>query len=296
MMMIAIKMTKDHDDDEEDFTDNEDCNFDIGIDRGPMNTDDDTEIVYDENAEMSSFIPTAIDYQKEAYVITESIRENATKHPWQIDSNPFNQYRTEFLATMSFPSLFPDGKGDSTNTALLRNISESETESFAQKIKHLIKFAEKIHNKWVYRFASHPRFAYWAFNILYRRRLLNQGNFFIKQNPGEANLTFDELQDMLSSASYSTIMSKLMHYAKNITGINAYWNQTKEQLKATITHVGAPTIFWTLSCADFHWPEFHSLFSENSTDSEELRANVINNPHIIDWLFTSRTEKFVKWW
>ena len=63
-----------------------------------------------------------------------------------------------------------------------------------------------------------------------------------------------------------------------------------------ITQVGAPTIFWTLSCADFHWPEFHSLFSENSTDSEELRANVINNPHIIDWLFTNRTEIFVKWW
>ena len=68
----------DHDDDEEDFTDNEDCNFNIGIDRGPINTDDDTGIVYDENAEMSSFMPTAIDHQKEADVITESIRENAT--------------------------------------------------------------------------------------------------------------------------------------------------------------------------------------------------------------------------
>ena len=251
--------------------------------------------MYDENAEMSSFMPIAVNQKKEADLITDNIMPNTPKHPWKIDSDAFNEYKTEFLATISFPSLFPDGKGDPTNRALVRNISENETESFAQKIKHLIKFAEKKHGKWVYRFASHPRFTYWAFNILYRRRLLNQGNFFIKRNPGEANLTFDELQAMLSSGSCNSIMSKLMHYAKNVTGTNAYWNQTKEQLKATITQVGPPTIFWTLSCADFHWPEFHSLFSENA-DSQELRSNVINNPHIIDWLFTNRTEKFVKWW
>ena len=100
------------------------------------------------------------------------------------------------------------------NHAIASNISENETESIAQKVKHLIKLGEKIDNTWVYRLASHTRFAYWAFNILYRRRLLSQGNFFIKQNAGEANLTFEGLQEMLSSGSYSTVMSKLMHYAK----------------------------------------------------------------------------------
>ena len=55
-----------------------------------------------------------------------------------------------------------------------------------------------------------------------------------------------------------------MHYAKNVRSTTAYWNQTKEQLQVTVTQVGPPTIFWTLSCADFHWPEFHSLFSENA--------------------------------
>ena len=27
----------------------------------------------------------------------------------------------------------------------------------------------------------------------------------------------------------------------------------------------------------------------------ERRENVINNPHLLDWLFTERTEKFVKY-
>jgi len=88
-----------------------------------------------------------------------------------------------------------------------------------------------------------------------------------------------------------------MHYAKHITGTNAYWNNAKHDLKAIITQVGAPTIFWTLSCADFHWPEFHNLFSNHKELSHsDRRANVINNPHILDWLFTERTYRFVKFW
>lgn len=198
---------------------------------------------------------------------------------------------------MAFPTLFPDGKGDPTNKAVHSEISDSATQSFADKLKHLIKFAEKRDEKWIYRFASHPRFAHWAYNIPYRRRILAQGIFFLKQNPSDANLPFDELKDMLISNSYESLMSKLMHYAKNKSGTNAYWNRAKNDLKAIITQVGAPTIFWTLSCAEFHWPEFHNLFNDISelTDSQR-RENVINNPHLLDWFFTERVEKFVKHW
>ena len=82
---------------------------------------------------------------------------------------------------------------------------------------------------------------------------------------------------MILSNSYESLISKLMHYVKNISGTNAYWNRAKDDLKAIITQVGAPTIFRTLSCAEFHWPEFHELFNNNSelTDSQR-RDNVIN--------------------
>lgn len=53
---------------------------------------------------------------------------------------------------MAFPTLFPDGKGDPTNPAILKNATLKE------KVKHLIKFAEKKDSKWIYRFANHPRF------------------------------------------------------------------------------------------------------------------------------------------
>ena len=99
-------------------------------------------------------------------------------------------------------------------------------------------------------------------------------------------MTIQELREMLQSGSYKTVISKLLHYSKNVTGTNAYWNQVKQELKTIITQVGSPKIFWILSCADFHWPEFHELFSEN----------LVNNPQLLVWLFTDRTEKFVKWW
>ena len=91
-------------------------------------------------------------------------------------------------------------------------------------------------------------------------------------------------------------MNKLMYYSKNVTGINSYCYQAKEQLKATLNQIGSPTIFWTLSCAEFHWPEFHAIFSENNMSiisKEEVRQNVISYPHILDWFFTERTEAFV---
>jgi len=72
----------------------------------------------------------------------------------------------------------------------------------------------------------------------------------------------------------------------------------KEKLKATILQVGTPTIFWTLSCAEFHWPEFRSMFVDENVmnQSEVLRDNIIKNPHWIDWFFTIRVKNFVKYW
>ena len=229
-------------------------NDDIDTDMGPVNFEDD-EKVYNSQTEMGSFIPTNVDTKKEEEIITDEFLA-PQKHNWNTQNEPLNEFTCQNLASLAFPCLFPDTKGDPTNNAILSDTSNNSTKSSADKLKHLIKFAENINGKWVYRFASHPRFAYWAYNILYRR-ILGRGNFFLKQNPSEANLTIDDLKEMLQTHTYDTLVSKLMHYAKNISGTNAYWNRAKDDLKAIITQVGPPTIFWTLSCADFHWPEFH---------------------------------------
>ena len=158
-----------------------------------------------------------------------------------------------------------------------------------------MKLAEKIDGKWVYRFANHPRFGYWAFNMIQRMRTLQQTGIFLKQNPGEAHLTIDELREMAASDNSAVFISKVSRYVANIAGSNAYWHRIKEDLKTIITNVGTPTLFFTFSSADMHWPELHSLLGGNSDDSNDAkRQNVINNLHIVDCFFTQRLECFIK--
>ncbi|CAB3978949.1 Hypothetical predicted protein [Paramuricea clavata] len=163
-----------------------------------------------------------------------------------LGDEPLNEYSTPFLATMAFPSLFPDSRGDPTNPCLLHNVT------FSSKVQHLIKFAEKNDNKWVYRFASHPRFSYWALDMIQRRRALQQSAIFLKQNPAEAHLTIDQLKDMANANDSYTFMSKLSRYVGNVTGSPSYWFKIREDLKAIISQKGAPTIFFTFSAADLH--------------------------------------------
>ena len=186
--------------------------------------------------------------------------------------------------------MFSDGKGDPTNPAILRDIPLGE------RVKHLIKFAENVDEQWVYRFCNHPRFSDWAFNMIQRRRILQQSSIFLKQNPSEAHLTVDELRHMVASKSSTSLTGKISTYVANVPGSNAYWYKVKEDLKTIVTTLGTPTIFFTFSSADMHWPGLHALLGTKNGTSEQRRQAVINNPHIVDWYFTQRLESFIKQW
>jgi len=183
--------------------------------------------------------------------------------PWStVDSEPINEYTTPFLATLAFPTLFPDGKGDPTKTCNL----------VKELIKHLLKYTEKKDGRWIYRFASHSRFAYWAFNMIERKRILQQTGIFLKQNPGEAHLTTEELQQMVANNSAHVFLSKISQYLANITGSNAYWFKAREDLKAIINHVGPPIFFspfHQLICIGLSYMHFFLMIAIT-----QLRTNV----------------------
>ena len=262
-------------------------------DFGPVTSEED--IVYDSNTDSSSFLPVNDTHQQEIDFIRNNLSQGQINWP-TLGNSPLNEYVTPYLATMAFPTLFPDGKGDPTNPAILQNATLKE------KVKHLIKFAEKKDSKWIYRFANHPRFSYWALNMIQCKQILQQTGFFLKQNPGEQHLTMEELREMVNNNNTNLFLNKLSRYVTNITGSDAYWYKAKEDLKAIIQHAGPPTFFFTFSAADMHWPELHFLFGNERYEgitgslSEIRRNNVINNPHIVDWFFTERLKKFIKHW
>ena len=219
-------------------------------DQGPLNEED---VVYSKSTEMSSFLPVGRHQKQEVEAIRNEISGKEPLNWPSHEDSPLDDYNTPFLATLAFPTLFPDGKGDPTNPSMVRNVPLSDG------IKHLLNYAENIGSKWVYRFASHPRFSSWANN------------------------------------NSATFMSKVSQYVANISGTNAYWHNVKENLKAIVTTVGIPSIFFTFSSADMHWPELHDMLGSNTTSHERCQ-NVINNPHIVVWFFTKRLESFIKYW
>ena len=87
--------------------------------------------------------------------------------------------------------------------------------------------------------------------MIQRKRILQQTGMFLKQNPGE-HLTVEELRQMAANNDTGVFMAKISRYLGNINGSNAYWHKAKEDLKAIITHAGAPTFFFTFTSADMH--------------------------------------------
>ncbi|XP_028412486.1 uncharacterized protein LOC114535320 [Dendronephthya gigantea] len=227
--------------------------------------------------ETNSFLPLSKNDCLEKEAIKRTVNNSKINWP-SIDDQLLSEYKTPFLATLAFPTLFPDGNGDPTNPCLQRDIP------FSNRIQHLLKYSEYVDGTWLYRFSSHPRFSYWALNMIQRKRAIQQTSIFLKQNPDQSHLTVEELQEMASNNNSSTFMSKLSRYVANVTSSSAYWFKVKEDLKAIIVEKGSPTIFFTLSSAGLYWPELHSLFSSNvdNLSREDKRKNVIDNPHLVD--------------
>ena len=87
-----------------------------------------------------------------------------------IAGRPINEFRTPGLATQAFPTLFPYGTGDPTYPGRQRDVSLTE------RFKHLIRYGERDASNYLHwRFASHPRFPYWALNMKF------DTSFFLKQ-------------------------------------------------------------------------------------------------------------------
>ena len=242
--------------------------------------------------ESTSFIPMRQRQRKEGAAIQDAVNETDPLDWPSTEDNIVNEFKTDGLATMAFPTLFPYGKGDPTNRARQHGITL--TESF----KHLMKFAERLANgKFEWRFASHPRFPYWALNMKQRHQLLSQANIYLRQHPADANMTMEELKEMVNSMSANQMVNRLQRYVSKVQGTNQYWYQRLQELLSLIEQKGCPTFFFTFSAADSHWPDLQRLLQNNEDATRTERAQaVIDNPHLTDWFFKRRLEEFIKHW
>ena len=50
-----------------------------------------------------------------------------------------------------------------------------------------------------------------------------------------------------------------MHFGTTLRGTRSYWEKCRAELSDLLHQIGTPTIFFTLSAADMHWPDLHAL-------------------------------------
>ena len=195
--------------------------------------------------------------------------------PWPAFGPPLSEYTTEGLFSMAFPALFPTGKAEFT-------LPRRRHLALHEWVKHLMRYRDT-------RFASHPRFRFFALNMIFRHRAMRQGRFLFLRSVGNRNMTIGQLKEALVEDDGPLLASKIVRCVKAVRGTRPYWYMEGAKLKDMITQIGTPTLFYTLSMADLSWPDLHRLmpedpFRQGLTDAESFQIrmrNIANNPHIV---------------
>jgi len=185
------------------------------------------------------------------------------------DVKPISELSEEKIFCLAFPWLFPGGFGDIKDPRKTK-ITPSD---WAQ---NLLYYEDG-------RFATDKLWSFFTLNYIYRRRNQSQSRFFYDHMIGNEHITMDELQDRITNGDTSCI-DKLMYFSKNIPGSSAYWRGKKSELYSWINHHieqgrGAPTVFLTLSCAEYFWPDLKRLLEETiySCEGKKVDLNLNHN-------------------
>ncbi|KAK3909275.1 Histone transcription regulator 3-like protein, partial [Frankliniella fusca] len=104
------------------------------------------------------------------------------------------------------------------------------------------------------RFASHTIFPYFAWNSVMRWECLTKGTVYMKKHPELKKCDVDLLKDRSA------------------------------ELQEMVQQIGLPTIFFTLSAADFHWPRLFDLLKEAyglvNVNEQERHNLMFENPKL----------------
>ena len=237
-----------------------------------------------------SFVPIATQSRTEQEAVQLSVQQRQSSSPalspsstvmWPtIGGMPINEFTTEGYFSCAFPTLFPtraaDFSGQRQNSVTIGNY-----------FKHLIMYDDS-------RFAKHPRFRFFALNTEMRWHALQTGRVYVKQHPSDAQLSLDELRDMVGRQG-EAFSNRVLHYASSLRGTKQYWFRQRSRLLSMVDTLGLPTIFFTHSAADLQWPELAHLICPEEPESRSSRTKaVIENPAIADWFFYHRVQEFIK--
>ncbi|KAK3916168.1 ATP-dependent DNA helicase [Frankliniella fusca] len=198
--------------------------------------------------------------------INEVSTSDKTKHQlkWpQISSQPINEFNYHGYIVQAFPVLLPFGFGDYLNVKNKQITASVYFQYLMQKIDR--------------RFSKHKLFPYFALNSIWRWEALSLGTVYMKKKPELKDLIIEHLKDLVSESI--SIPKSIMVYSSSIRGSKSYWMSRTCELEAMVDHFNLPTLFFSLSAADHHWPrQFEILLGDSDVDvdlTETRRRNLL---------------------
>jgi hypothetical protein len=189
-----------------------------------------------------------------------SLKEAAKNNPdisvldWPQQSNEaLSEYSDERVFVNAFPHLFPGGIADANE------LNRHTAINVDHWTRHLLHYRDG-------RFARDPIWPFFAYNYGLRKRNTQMGSFFVKSHISNPPRSLDELKQKLQDGD-SSFVNKIMFYSKRSRGTDSYWRHKRAELYNWIHHHiaagnGAPTIFLTLSCAEYFWTDMIRLLEE----------------------------------
>lgn len=164
-------------------------------------------------------------------------------------STPVNEYGDRRIFTLAFPWLFPGGVGD----------VKDYPGSMNEWGKFLLFYRDG-------RFIQDKIFCFFAMNYIVRQRNNSSGRFFVNKFHAGCPDTLEGLKQSIRDGDLRFV-TNLSFYSKRITGSSSYWVQKRSEVYAWINHHlavgnGIPSLFITLSCAEYYWHDIVRLLRE----------------------------------
>ena len=98
--------------------------------------------------------------------------------------------------------------------------------------------------------------------------------------------------------SNPALANSIMYYGASLRGTRSYWKQRCCELLDMVDQIGTPSVFFTLSAADYHWPHLFKLITpgiDPLTLSDQQRMQIMHeNPLLTAWFFKTRVNIFMK--
>lgn len=186
------------------------------------------------------------------------------------------------MIVRAFPSLFAYGIAD------LFQPRKNKIEKVAY-----FKFLMQYKNR---RFATDPRFRFYAMNMIMRHEAMTDSRLFIKKSIFP-KMSTDQILNLIKTKP--DIMKSIYIVGNKLRGMRPFCRSKYNDLKVMVKQLGPPQIYFTLSAADGYWPALYKLLSPDVhydlLTNLEKRQLLIDNPDIVSYFFQKRTELFMKY-